>query len=289
MKNHSKFATFTMTSSCEVCGKTFEDGSSMATQDSSKPGGFVSWRQPKRGEEGKSQLWRCHDRNTGNPWDTGTYARIIEGTLIFFEGCLAAKFELKPPKLRIQLRNMGIWLGDFSCKTWVFDQNPPDIAGRFFKRTKHSIVNHRAQNINVHTPAYIRPHMENMHTNQKSGSSWCVMYVHIYILIRYIPWYIPFLSPFYLTISLPPVTLTTPNKNQGTKGAFPPGHQGSALAALVGHQVTTSQLVSALRPRMCPPLSALEATILASTRLQVEEFVISWWPWDKITWNIHAT
>jgi hypothetical protein len=63
MKNHSKFATFTMTSSfafdsltvpdiqtLQVCGKTFEDGSSMATQDSSKPGGFVSWRQPKRGE-----------------------------------------------------------------------------------------------------------------------------------------------------------------------------------------------------------------------------------------------
>ena len=166
---------------------------------------------------------------------------------------------------------MGIWLGDFSCKTWLLDQIPSDIARRFFKRTKHSIVNHRARNIYVHTPAYIRLHMEHMHTNQKSGSSWCVMYVHIYIYILCISHDLFYsCHHFILLYHFPPVTFTTPNfATKAPKVRSLRVTKGVPWLQALDIGRSTSQLVSAWRPRMCPPLSALEATILASTRLQV--------------------
>ena len=56
----------------------------MATQDSSKPGGFVSWR----GDVMIETRWESHGIREPMP-------QLNEGTLstlIFFEGCLAAKF-----------------------------------------------------------------------------------------------------------------------------------------------------------------------------------------------------
>ena len=112
----------------------------------------------------------------------------------------------KTPKLRIQLRHLGMWFGDLGLQL----QNLAILDIRYKKQANH-------QDISVKLVRHVY-------------TIYIYMYICMYIYIEHI-----FHDIFVILVTILSFcfSLSGHIHQQGTKGAFPTGHQGSALAALV--------------------------------------------------------